>query len=158
MQEMWVWSLDWEDLLEKGMVPTPVFLLGEFHGQRSLVRYSTWGRKESDRTKQLTHTINSYFKIHSKHYTFLVVFSEFPHPAPYTDRITSSWYRSREYTPLSKHILCCIEITYMYNFPGRLWAPGCQGLLLFWVIVVSGLSNINIWDRTDALYMLLNIY
>ena len=30
--------------------PTLVFLPGEFHGQRSLVGYSSWGRKESDMT------------------------------------------------------------------------------------------------------------
>ena len=30
--------------------PTPVFLPGEFHGQRSLVGYSPWGHKESDKT------------------------------------------------------------------------------------------------------------
>ena len=36
--------------------PTPVFLPGEFHGQRSLVNYSPWGRKESDTTERLTHT------------------------------------------------------------------------------------------------------
>ena len=36
--------------------PTPVFLPGEFHGQKSLVSYSPWGRKESDTTEQLTHT------------------------------------------------------------------------------------------------------
>ena len=28
--------------------PTPVFLPGKFHGQRSLVGYSLWGHKESD--------------------------------------------------------------------------------------------------------------
>ena len=28
--------------------PTPVFLPGESHGQRSLAGYSPWGRKESD--------------------------------------------------------------------------------------------------------------
>ena len=33
--------------------PTPVFLPGEFHGQRSLVGYSPWGRKESDTTERL---------------------------------------------------------------------------------------------------------
>ena len=33
---------------------TPVFLPGEFHGQRSLAGYSTWGHKESDTTEQLT--------------------------------------------------------------------------------------------------------
>ena len=36
--------------------PTPVFLPGESHGQRGLVGYSLWGCKESDTTKQLTHT------------------------------------------------------------------------------------------------------
>ena len=43
MQETWVLSLAEEDPLEKGMQPTPVFLPGEFHGQRSLVGYSPWG-------------------------------------------------------------------------------------------------------------------
>ena len=56
MQETWVQSLGWEDPLEKGWQPTPVFLPGEFHGQKSLVGYSPWGDKESDMTEQLTHT------------------------------------------------------------------------------------------------------
>ena len=30
--------------------PTPVFLPGKSHGQRSLGGYSSWGRKESDMT------------------------------------------------------------------------------------------------------------
>ena len=34
--------------------PPAVFLPGEFHGQRSLARYSARGCKESDLTKQLT--------------------------------------------------------------------------------------------------------
>ena len=33
--------------------PTPVFLPGESHGQRSLVGYSPWGCKELDRTESL---------------------------------------------------------------------------------------------------------
>ena len=35
--------------------PAPVFLFlsGEFHGQRSLVSYSPWGRRESDTTERL---------------------------------------------------------------------------------------------------------
>ena len=36
--------------------PTPVFLPGEFHGQRSQVGGSPWGHKELDTTEQLTHT------------------------------------------------------------------------------------------------------
>ena len=43
MQETWVQSLDWEDPLGREWQPTPVFLPGEFHGQRSLVSYSSWG-------------------------------------------------------------------------------------------------------------------
>ena len=31
--------------------PTPVFLPGEFQGQRSLAGYSPWGRRESDMTE-----------------------------------------------------------------------------------------------------------
>ena len=34
--------------------PTPVFLPGKSHGQKSLVGYSPWGRKESDTTEQLS--------------------------------------------------------------------------------------------------------
>ena len=36
--------------------PTPVFLPGEFHEQRSLASYSPWGCKELDTTEQLTYT------------------------------------------------------------------------------------------------------
>ena len=55
MWDTWVWSLGWEDLLEKGMATYSVFLPGEFHGQRSWVGYSPWGCKESDTTERLTH-------------------------------------------------------------------------------------------------------
>ena len=53
-RETWVQSLSQEDLLEKGMATPPVFLPGEFHGQRSLAGYSPWDHKESDTTEQLT--------------------------------------------------------------------------------------------------------
>ena len=43
---MQVGSLGREDPLEKGMQPTPVFLPGEAHGQRSLVDYCPCGHKE----------------------------------------------------------------------------------------------------------------
>ena len=35
------------------MQPTPVFLPGESHGQRSLAACSPWGRTESDTTERL---------------------------------------------------------------------------------------------------------
>ena len=34
--------------------PTPIFLPGKFHGERSLVGYSPWGHKESDMTERLS--------------------------------------------------------------------------------------------------------
>ena len=52
-QETWVRSLGWEDPLGEGMVAPSSILAGESHGRRSLVGYSSWGRKESDMTEQL---------------------------------------------------------------------------------------------------------
>ena len=57
-----VQSLGWEDPpWRRKRQPTPVFLPGESHGQRSLVGYSPWGHKESDTTDWLTHTFVSIF-------------------------------------------------------------------------------------------------
>ena len=47
----WVGKIPWR----RKWQPTPVFLPGKSHGQRSLVGYSPWGHKESDMTEQLTH-------------------------------------------------------------------------------------------------------
>ena len=46
MWETWVQSLGWEDPLEKGKLPTPVFWAGEFHEL-----CSPWGCKELDMTE-----------------------------------------------------------------------------------------------------------
>ena len=51
MQETGVQSLGQEDPLEKGWQLTPVFLPGEFHGQRSLAGYSPRGHRESDKSE-----------------------------------------------------------------------------------------------------------
>ena len=42
-----IWRREWQ--------PTPVFLLGESHGQKSLGGYSPWGCKESDTTEHTQH-------------------------------------------------------------------------------------------------------
>ena len=54
MQETHVRSLDRDDPWRRAWQPTPVFLPGGSHGQRSLVSYSPWGHKELDMTEQLT--------------------------------------------------------------------------------------------------------
>ena len=43
----WVGKIPWRMAWQ----PTPVFLPGESHGQRSLAGYSPWGHKESDTTE-----------------------------------------------------------------------------------------------------------
>ena len=51
--ETWVRSLGQEDPWIRKWQPTPVFLSGESHGQRSLAGYSPWDGKESGTTDQL---------------------------------------------------------------------------------------------------------
>ena len=46
----WVGKIPWR----RKQQPTPVFLPGKFHGQRSLAGYSLWGLKESDTTEWLS--------------------------------------------------------------------------------------------------------
>ena len=44
----WAGKIPWR----RKWQPTPVFLPGKSHGQRILVGYSPWGRKELDATEQ----------------------------------------------------------------------------------------------------------
>ena len=46
----WVGKIPWR----REWVPTPVFLSGKSHWQRSLADYNLWDSKESDTTEQLT--------------------------------------------------------------------------------------------------------
>ena len=48
----WVGKVPWR----REWQPTPVFLPGKSHGQRSLAGCRPLGRKESDTTERLTHT------------------------------------------------------------------------------------------------------
>ena len=48
----WVGKIPWRRVQQ----PTPVFLPGESHGQRSLMGYSPWGHKESDTAEATQHT------------------------------------------------------------------------------------------------------
>ena len=42
---MQVQSLGWEGSLERKWQPTPIFLPGKSHGQKSLASYNLWGHK-----------------------------------------------------------------------------------------------------------------
>ena len=60
------------------MQPTPVFLPGESHGQRSLAGYSLQGRKESDTTTQLTAPkVEEAEKILETHLELLIILPDY---------------------------------------------------------------------------------
>ena len=53
----WVRKISWR----RAWQPTPVFLPGESHGQRSRVGYSPWGCKESDTTDVTEHACTHHY-------------------------------------------------------------------------------------------------
>ena len=53
MQQTWVRSLGWEDLLEKRMATHSSILVWRIPWTKDLVGYSPWGHKESDLTEKL---------------------------------------------------------------------------------------------------------
>ena len=55
----WVGKIPWR----RKWLPTPVFLSGEFHGQRSLADYSPWSHKEADTTEWLIFSLSHFFFI-----------------------------------------------------------------------------------------------
>ena len=57
-------SLDQKDPLEEEMATHPSTLAGESHGQRSLVGYSPWSRKEWDMTElAYIHKLSPFCKV-----------------------------------------------------------------------------------------------
>ena len=49
----WFGKIPWK----REWLPTPVFLPGKSHGQRSLVGYSPWGHKKLDMTEVTEYTL-----------------------------------------------------------------------------------------------------
>ena len=52
----WVRKIPWG----REWLPTPVFLPGDFHGQRSLEGYGPGGHKELDMTEQLSLSLSQW--------------------------------------------------------------------------------------------------
>ena len=59
--DVWVGKIPWRRAWQR----TPVFLLRKSHGQRRLVGYSPWGRKELDATERLMHADTQVILSHS---------------------------------------------------------------------------------------------
>ena len=71
---MWVRTLGWEDPGEGHGQPAPVFLPGEFHGQRSLVGCRLRGRTELDTTEATQQRQQQ--KCHIPNHLFSLAFSK----------------------------------------------------------------------------------
>ena len=59
----WVGKIPWRSKWQ----PTPVFLPGKSHGQKSLLGHSPWGHKESDMIEKLTLMISFNLNYLPKH-------------------------------------------------------------------------------------------
>ena len=68
MQEAWVHPWVWKIPWSRKWQPTPAFLPGESHGQKSLAGYSPWGRRvRHDWATERTHTHRHIFIIRTFH-------------------------------------------------------------------------------------------
>ena len=56
----WFGKIPWK----RPQQPTPVFLPGEFHGQRSLVGYNPWGCRVRHDWATNTHSLNGLLTLH----------------------------------------------------------------------------------------------
>ena len=66
----WVGKIPWR----KAQQPTPIFLPGEAHEQRSLVDHSPWDLKESDKTDATEHAcIQNHTELHSRQNQYNIV-------------------------------------------------------------------------------------
>ena len=97
--------------------PTPVFLLGKPHEQRSLASYSPWGRKELDMTEQLS--VLSPVSLPRKERVFWVIKTNYSGPLNNTSALLCAW-----------------KIPWMEE-PGRLQTMGSLGVVHYWSTSVS---------------------
>ena len=98
----------------------PVFLPGEFHGQRSLAGYSPWGHKESDVTEWLILSPSWKSVVQSLSH---VQHFETPwtgaHQTSLSFTISQSLLKltSNESVMPSNHLICCRPLLLPLNFP-----------------------------------------
>ena len=100
LQETLVPSLGQEDPWRREWLPTPVFLPGEFYGQRDPVGYSSWSCKELNMTKATLHACTQdsiRMSCPSLYHTMANV-----KPIPPHQNLTESYFLSRVRWPEEK--------------------------------------------------------
>ena len=123
MQETHVQSLDQEDLWRRKWQPTPVFLPGKSHGQRSLAGYCPWGCKESDTAEHATMFL-----------VWIALFLQVPDP-PLLEHNHScndsalspaQKWGGKEISPV-EHMLCVYEHQLIIHNIRQMRWPKCRG-------------------------------
>ena len=111
MQETQVRSLGQEVPWRREWQPTPVFLPGEVHGQRSLADYSPWGCNESETTEQLVYIYITHIYI-----SHICVCIEYIHTYVYIPflcapeiNIINQLYLKKTQKVLFKHRINCVS-------------------------------------------------
>ena len=96
--DSWVGKVLWR----RERLPTPAFLPGGFHGQRSLAGYSPWGTKESDTTEQLALSL-SLLRAKITHFNLLLCYLKLlpSHKAVLCDYKIEAYFFAR-YTDIHK--------------------------------------------------------
>ena len=120
------WRRKWQPTWRRKWPPTPVFLPGEFHGQRSLVDYSPWGRKELDTTKWLTH------QRHWVHFLILTKLRKFKDEFECTFPLVMHAFMlscSVMSNSLQPHGLYPAWLLCSWDSPGKYTWVGCHALL-----------------------------
>ena len=102
----WFGKLPWR----RKCLPTPVFLSGKFHGQRSLVAYNPWGHKESDTTvakqnfvKNITVLKSVILCCENNHITLWTSVSRRTH-------VLVSYYSSNKFSSLKEYLFISSQL------------------------------------------------
>ena len=135
IQETWVQFLGWEDCWTRKWQPTPVFLPGKSHGQRSLVGYSPWGYKESDMTEH-AHTITQYAFMQ---FSLILVFEV--HGGSQFCRRHQFWRRFQ-------------QLQFAHVFPG--WDLGCTCIQALQVVFTAHGCSVHFIPVFFSVYFILD--
>ena len=135
MRETQVRSLGQEDLLEKGITPTPVFLPGEFHGERRLEDCSPQGCRVS-------HNWVTKYSKYSNYTDLLLVhlMSNLHLLLPYPVRLSRFMWRFAWSTELAKK---------KWKFSSYPISPTCQCFQL-WLVSDPSRAQVRRCSKSNA--------
>ena len=144
-----VWSMDREDPpppnQRRKWQPTPVFLPGISHGQRSLAGYSPWGHTELDMTELLTHFISVMGSPWLQR-SWLLLITSTGLKADITSLLSVALLCSTLHNPID-HRLSCPSIHGIF-----------QAILLEWVAVYFSRRSIQPRDWTQVSHITSRLF